>query len=939
MEKENSTEEEPMGFPAPKNVKEADHNINVPTTTDLSDDERVGTVTDAGEERLEQAPYVHEDDQDIKPSTTTSTEHLSGNEQEIVSSSKRHLADAEIESTSNDMEIRNQEDDKLSDDITSSSSVRFSNSENLVSTHGGESDVRKEDTSSSVGPSNFENSIITRVGEPDIQKEDQGKGNSTNDVMLNSSAAGIKISGQEDDNFSDNSSSSSRLLSNSGNLINNLTGEEDIQIEDQEKGNCIVDDTSSTADDIELRARVEDNFTTSSSSSSPSRLSSSENSINELAREPDIQGVNHEKGSFVRDAIHDYNAKESEILDHVEDKNDTGQSPKTTIVNHQCYETIELKSKDVSDATFSSKDGESSSFKEKGDMKTDPADNNFVPYGTRELNVEAETAAQPEKTSVLTKFVKFCAASNIFRHLSRGTDNDSNEKDNSSSSSSSNGSIKADSQQVSHTTPEKSRWSLSSLSLISISNYKKSEQKELGCEKCKEARKILRKRRLRYSEINIDIYPSRKVELEDMTGSSDVPKVFFNQFLIDGLKKLKRLDESGQLEKKIEYVTNEGPSPQVPLPPLSGEDDVSTVGGIDELAVIVRKMKKSIVVKDRFYKFRRVTSCFLGSEAVDFLSEDQLLEREVAIEFARKLAKELFFRHKLIYSLQYCVHKPRENTFEDGNHLYRFLDQDPVISQCQNIPRGIIQRKRQNLVKLSHRLRFLLYAILDAYTSEDGKHVAYRSFHGSEEFARYLRIAEELQRLDLYKTSKEERLAFFINLYNLMTIHAILVWGHPEGALDRRSMYNDFKYVIGGCAYSLSDIQNGILRANQRPPYALSKPFSISDKRFKVALPYLEPLIHFALVTGNRSAPALRCYSPKNIDRELMEAASDFLQSGAFVLHLDSMYSVDFGKNEAEILKHAAMYLEFEKTRTLMELLDSTQLKVFYQPYDWRLNS
>lgn len=81
---------------------------------------------------------------------------------------------------------------------------------------------------------------------------------------------------------------------------------------------------------------------------------------------------------------------------------------------------------------------------------------------------------------------------------------------------------------------------------------------------------------------------------------------------------------------------------------------------------------------------------------------------------------------------------------------------------------------------------------------------------------------------------KEERLAFFINLYNLMTIHAILVLGHPVGALDRRKLFNDFKYVIGGCAYSLSDIYNGILRANQRPPYTLAKPFGISDKRFKV---------------------------------------------------------------------------------------------------------
>lgn len=48
---------------------------------------------------------------------------------------------------------------------------------------------------------------------------------------------------------------------------------------------------------------------------------------------------------------------------------------------------------------------------------------------------------------------------------------------------------------------------------------------------------------------------------------------------------------------------------------------------------------------------------------------------------------------------------------------------------------------------------------------------------------------------------------------------------------------------------------------------------------------------------------------------------------------------MDFGKNAVEVLKHAANYLEVEKTRTLLELLNKSQLKVVYQPYDWRLNS
>lgn len=81
---------------------------------------------------------------------------------------------------------------------------------------------------------------------------------------------------------------------------------------------------------------------------------------------------------------------------------------------------------------------------------------------------------------------------------------------------------------------------------------------------------------------------------------------------------------------------------------------------------------------------------------------------------------------------------------------------------------------------------------------------------------------------------REEKLAFFINLYNMMAIHAILVLGFPKGALERRKLFGDFQYVIGGCSYSLSAIQNGILRCNQRPPYNLTKPFGAKDKRTKV---------------------------------------------------------------------------------------------------------
>ncbi|KAL4197586.1 hypothetical protein AMTRI_Chr04g188990 [Amborella trichopoda] len=462
----------------------------------------------------------------------------------------------------------------------------------------------------------------------------------------------------------------------------------------------------------------------------------------------------------------------------------------------------------------------------------------------------------------------------------------------------------------------------------------------LRCPDCREMRSFLRQKGLRSVEINIDIFPSRKLELEKNTGSSSVPKIFFNDLLIGSLKELTGMDESGKLDETINNVLNMEPSLAAAMPPFPGEDDVSSSGMVDEFAIIVRKMKEIIVVKDRFYKMRRFSNCFLGSEAVDFLSEDQYLEREDAVEFGRKLVSKHFFRHIL-----------DENIFEDGNHFYRFLEHDPIVmGQCYNLPKAGHGNdvKPKPLNEIASRLRFLSFGIFEAYVSEDGRHVDYRAIRCSEEFARYLRITEELPRVELLDISREEKLAFFINLYNMMAIHAILWWGYPAGALERRKLLGDFKYVVGGSAYSLSAIQNGILRGNQRPPYNLMKPFGLKDPRSQVALPYPEPLVHFALVCGTRSGPALQCYSPGDIDQELMEAARNFIRNGGLVLNAEaktvfvskilSWYSVDFGKIETEVIKHAANYLETSKSEELLELLAGGQLKVVYQPYDWGLN-
>lgn len=99
---------------------------------------------------------------------------------------------------------------------------------------------------------------------------------------------------------------------------------------------------------------------------------------------------------------------------------------------------------------------------------------------------------------------------------------------------------------------------------------------------------------------------------------------------------------------------------------------------------------------------------------------------------------------------------------------------------------------------------------------------------------RYVNMIQSLQRVDVFALSTDEKLAFFLNLYNSMVIHAVIMRGYPEGMLERKSFVTEFQYLVGGCSYSLSAIRNGVLRGNQRPPYALVKPFSAGDNRLQV---------------------------------------------------------------------------------------------------------
>ena len=52
--------------------------------------------------------------------------------------------------------------------------------------------------------------------------------------------------------------------------------------------------------------------------------------------------------------------------------------------------------------------------------------------------------------------------------------------------------------------------------------------------------------------------------------------------------------------------------------------------------------------------------------------------------------------------------------------------------------------------------------------SNDDKHIVYRSIGVSEKNLRYLKVIKELNRNYLHDLSREYKLAFYINLYNMV---------------------------------------------------------------------------------------------------------------------------------------------------------------------------
>lgn len=71
------------------------------------------------------------------------------------------------------------------------------------------------------------------------------------------------------------------------------------------------------------------------------------------------------------------------------------------------------------------------------------------------------------------------------------------------------------------------------------------------CPYCVQAKQFLTQKGLSYTEIRVDLDPTKKEEMIQLSGRRTVPQIFINNQHIGGCDDLMKLASSGQLDKLL----------------------------------------------------------------------------------------------------------------------------------------------------------------------------------------------------------------------------------------------------------------------------------------------------------------------------------------------------------------------------------------------------
>ena len=190
-------------------------------------------------------------------------------------------------------------------------------------------------------------------------------------------------------------------------------------------------------------------------------------------------------------------------------------------------------------------------------------------------------------------------------------------------------------------------------------------------------------------------------------------------------------------------------------------------------------------------------------------------------------------------------------------------------------------------------------------------------------------LLKALQTVPVTQLSQDEKMAFWINLYNAQTIDVVL---------DHYPVKSIKDISLGGGLFTSGPWKKSLMKVEGRSLSLDNVEHDILRKQWR------DPRIHYAVNCASISCPnlAAKPFTAKNLESMLSEQAKNYvnheravsLKNGRLKLsQIYSWYRSDFGKSDADIIKHIASYASAELQH---QLTDVKFISDYH--YDWSLN-
>lgn len=469
----------------------------------------------------------------------------------------------------------------------------------------------------------------------------------------------------------------------------------------------------------------------------------------------------------------------------------------------------------------------------------------------------------------------------------------------------------------------------------------------------------LEDRKLPFVAISTVQNPEKCNDLRELSQSYAVPKIFFNSRCIGGvdelMKELKLWDDQSQYSSATEKYLDEiaaSPDPTTPklAPPPSAavgsprreaiREPVATItlkdGTMTSVWNMTEKLKNSLPLDTIQHGGSEYKKAFSGRSARDVFQASLSYSKDEAIAFGNILVDAKIFRSV------------------DSSSKVKFQDTDGAIYrlQCHCTPEILnsyriwSKKSESSPIPLIESLDMLLERVELAACDKKGR-IDYSKASRDRNYHMFEESVCELQQVDISGLGENQKLAFALNLYQMMVRYAFVKVGIPE---KKVGFLRNVKFDLGGMVFSLQDWFDGVLRANSRITFSGAAPLSMVDRRRKLALSKLDNRVHFAVsvhaAMGSRSSLPFRRFTADNIDDELYVAAcvlcadDDIVSTNKVSRYFTlptflQWYRLDFAKMEPDMVTVISQYFDGAKKVAIRDAME-VRSKPRYVEGDWK---